>query len=76
MSTDTDSRTITVASHFGDKELTKAEFIKHWTNHTAELKRIDYSMDWQEYVFGIIEAVSLKAGAEFETMYTQATREI
>ena len=61
--------TITVASHFGDKEVTREEFISIWTTHVRELNRLDYDMEWLNQVRDIIEQVEEKAGQEFEAMF-------
>ena len=68
--------TITVAGHFGDKEMTKEEFVKTWVDHANELMRLDYSRDWQDEVIKIKQTVCQKAISEFDRMYSEQNKEV
>ena len=61
--------TITVAGYFGDKQMTKEDFVKTWVDHANELLRLDYSRDWQDKVIAMKQTVCEKAISEFERMY-------
>lgn len=63
------NRTISVASHFGDVDLTKVAFAKRWMDHTTELRRLSCSTDWQKTVDRMISKTRTYACMEFETMY-------
>ena len=60
--------TITVAGYFGDKEVTRDEFINTWRTHVAELKRLPHYDDLiaMEVVNKMIDAVIDMAGKEFD----------
>ena len=68
-------RTITVAGHFGDKQVTCPEFKTIWVNHVRELRRLDYSTEWQQQVDKMVETVGDKAEAEFEAMHEKQANE-
>ena len=58
--------TITVTGHFGDKEVTREEFIETWRDHAANLKRLPGNIagfEWAERV--VAETIEL-AGSEFD----------
>ncbi len=65
-------RTITVAGFFGDKELTRREFIEEWRVHAANLKRLPGNAAgyaWAEKV--VAETVEL-AGTEFDRILRES----
>lgn len=62
-------RTITVAGHFGDLQLSKMAFQTRWCAHTQELRRLSCSADWQKTVDRMVTKTRTYARMEFETMY-------
>jgi hypothetical protein len=69
------AKTITVAGYFGkDKEITKDEFVKEWTDHTAQLKRIDWSLDWNKEVDEMIQYVKDRAELEFDRVLEEQSK--
>ena len=74
MSTDVDK--ITVSGFFGDKEVTKQEFAKQWTDHIAQLRRLTYSQQWQQKVDAILDQVRTQAEDEFVATYIEQQNNI
>ena len=64
-------QTITVAGHFGDKQMTKDAFVKTWRDHVAQLKRLSWSMQWQEECSEMMTAVTAEADAEFDRLFAE-----
>ena len=69
-----DRRTITVQGHFGDKEVTKAEFIQQWLSHCNELKNISWEPEWLDEVASMNVKVAAKAGEKFEVAYKEENK--
>ena len=63
--------TITVEGFFGEKQMTKEEFVKVWVDQAGELIKLDYSRDWQDKVIEMKQTVCEKAINEFERMYEE-----
>lgn len=61
--------TITVAGHFGDKQVTEVEFVAQWTDHIKQLRRLDWSTHWQKRVDAISSEVHKTATAEFQRLW-------
>jgi hypothetical protein len=64
-----EERTITVTGYFGDKQMTKEEYVKVWREHVGELLRIDYSDEWTREVTAIADKVIKRVEGEFDRMY-------
>ncbi|MBR9702808.1 hypothetical protein GOV10_02120 [Candidatus Woesearchaeota archaeon] len=60
-----DVETIKVTGVFGDRKVTKEEFVSEWTNHTRELQRLTCSTPWMEKVSEITAIVKQQAEDEF-----------
>jgi len=73
---DKDAETITVAGHFGDKELTQEQFVKEWTDHVRQLQRLTCSTPWMEQVSKITATVRQQAEDEFAAMFIQQQNNI
>ncbi len=67
--TDSTANTITVASHFGDKQVTKQEFTSQWVDHAKQLQNIDYSDAWRDEMETILASVKQRAEFEFDRVY-------
>ena len=64
----TDQPTITVESYFGEKQVTRDEFIRRWDDHAAELVNINWSADWQDELQAFREKVQKRAAERFNEM--------
>lgn len=71
-----ETRTITVGSYFGDKEVTKQEFVDIWYKHLFELRRLDYSGDWNQKVDDMAVVLRNKCMNEFERLYKSQNQEV
>ena len=72
----TDAETITVSSHFGDKEVTKEQFVKQWVDHAKQFMRITHAPSWQRKVADIMQEVGQAADDEFVAMHIQQQNNI
>lgn len=64
-----DTRTIIASGHFGDKEITKTDFIQQWLSHCNELKNINWNPEWIETISKLNVKVAAEAGKHFEISY-------
>ncbi len=61
--------TITVADSFGnDKQITRADFTKRWTDHIRELRSLQPSLS-SKRITSIKKEISNAAAAEFDRIY-------
>jgi hypothetical protein len=57
-----------VEGMFGTIELTRENYVRRWSDQVRELKRLDYSQAWLDYVQGVTMAVEIKAGLEWDAL--------
>lgn len=69
-----DRRTITVNGFFGEKKVTKAEFIQQWLSHCNELENISWEPEWLDVVASMNVKVAAKAGEKFEYSYKEENK--
>jgi len=62
---------IVVASHFGDKKVSKDDFTKEWVEHTKQLWRMSYDTEWMEYVSNVADIVRVRAEQEFDRLWKE-----
>lgn len=70
----TDQRTITVDGSFGEIQITKEKYCEMWKSHTNQLRRINYSLDWQKEVSVMTERVVEVVEADFERLYKEQNK--
>lgn len=63
------ARTITVNGTFGDKEMTRREFINVWWTEAKNFKNITWSEEWAARVNTFMADVEEQAGKEFDSLY-------
>jgi len=62
-------KTITVDTHFGEKEITQDQFINQWVEHVNQIRMINWSTEWQDKVLKIVNEVRSEAEDEFDRIY-------
>jgi hypothetical protein len=67
----TSAETITVAGHFGDKEVTKKQFVKEWVDHAKQFMLISHAPSWQSKVADIMQEVGQAADDEFTAKFIE-----
>ena len=60
--------TITVATHFGDTQINREDFISQWTSHVRQLKMLSWKDSWLERVEKMISATEAEASLEFDRL--------
>ena len=66
-------RTITVAGHFGDKQVTKEQFVGEWSSHMRELNSLSWDhMEEFAVMRGRVEEI---AADGFERVYAAQNKE-
>lgn len=67
-----DAETITVENYVGnDIQITLKQFTRTWTDHANQLKRVSYSMDWQQEVSAMIAKVEEQCKLEFDRLVAE-----
>lgn len=59
-------KTISVAGHFGDREINRHDFVKIWADHAKEMRAISWDDDWMNILNPFMEATALMAGKKFD----------
>lgn len=68
-------RTITVASLFGnDKQLTRPEFIRTWTDYVAQLERLSQHQSDSKIIADFLAYTEDLAGRNFDDIYERQNR--
>ncbi len=63
--------TITVKGYFGNKQMTKAEYAKRWTDHVQELRMLSWDIDWQKKVDRMMTEVGKMAEEVAERKHSE-----
>lgn len=66
------AQTITVENFVGnDVQITLEQFSKTWIDHVNQLRRISYSMDWQQEVSAMKMKVEKECKIEFDRLVAE-----